>query len=243
MKILPRLRNGIAALTATLLVGACSDAPTTPAAMQQIAGGEAWIAVPAPEGLPDLATWTPLLGQESGARTRVEALSARAKAARLDGDLEHAAALEREAVGAAIRFITVSPDPELISRAMDAIAQWRDAVGEDVDPRVYPQVAATHAAVGEAMAAAEAALTDGDTVSALLRISDAAAGIREHTPEAVALRVLSRAESQLRASGVRGPVLDRAVHLIRSARHELVDGDPSRALRRALYALQLAEGV
>lgn len=243
MKNLPRLRIGIAALAAALLVGACSDAPTMPAAMQQIAGGEAWIAVPAPEGLPDLSTWMPLLESESGARMRVEALSARATAARLDGDVEHAAALEREAVGAAVRFITVSPDAEVISRAMDAIGRWRHAVGEDVDPRVYPGVAATSASVGEAMAAAETALAEGDTVSALLWISDAAAGIREHTPAAVALRVLGRAESQLRASGVRGPVLERAVHLIRSARHELVDGDPSRALRRALYALQLAEGV
>lgn len=211
--------------------------------MQQIAGGEAWIAVPAPAGLPDLATWSPLLPEESGARMRAGALTASAKAARYDGDLEHADELDREAVRTVVRAITTTPEPGVVSGAMAALARWSDAVGEDVDPRVYPEVAASRAVVAEAVAAAETALASGDTASAVLRIADAAAEVRSHTPAAVALRVLGRAESRLRASAPPRPVLERAVHLIRSARHELVDGDPSRALRRALYALQLAGGV
>jgi hypothetical protein len=60
--------------------------------------------------------------------------------------------------------------------------------------------------------------------------------------QSTAHAVLASVEAHLLADPDPGPAVDRALRLTRLARHELDAGDPARALRRAVYALQLLRG-
>lgn len=234
---------------ALLLAGlaACSDAPTMPPALQQLAGGEEWVAMRAPADLPRVETWMPYLdrstapGQQAAARVRE--LTRLADAARRQGQVERTGELVREAERVAVLALSRAPDERVLRRALGALDAWGQRVRDQVDTERAPQLARAADEVARARVAASAALTRGDTTGAVLHISAAAEQIRAYTPAEVALRVLARAEERLRTGAVQGPRVERALHLLDSARQELIGGDPGRALQRALYALQLAEGA
>jgi hypothetical protein len=59
---------------------------------------------------------------------------------------------------------------------------------------------------------------------------------------AVGLRLLASAEARLNAGGRSDPNAKRARSLLIGAREGLAAGDSIRALRRAVYALQLLDG-
>jgi hypothetical protein len=236
-----RALPGLLALSA-----ACSDAPLGPHALQQLAGGERWVAVAVPDRLPTLGDWLPSLDRSTAAgrevATRAESLRGEAQAARAAGRLEEAARLEREALRLVIGSLDRAPDARLMRDAFHAIDAWCDRVRSEVVLDEVPRVAVSLRAVEAARTSAAASLTAGDTAGAVLRIAFAAEQIREHAPPAVALRVLEQVETRLRQLPEGEPGRRRALRLLRSAREELARGSSSRALQRALYALQLAEG-
>lgn len=240
----PARRVAVTAI-ALLAIGGCRDAPTMPEAVQQIAGGEAWMAIPEPASLPSLDDLIPYVTDRSRATPllpRLHALTAAAREARVDGRLEQAADLDREAVHLAVASMERSPEPTLLFESLHALGEWSDRVELGVDLSVYPEIASSLRVVRRSSDAALDALERGDTAVAVLSIMQGAEAVRAHSPTTVALRVLARAETRLREfEGGVAPV-DRAIHLVRSARRELIAGDPSRALRRALYALQLIDG-
>ncbi len=217
-----------------------------PASLQQLAGGEEWVAMPAPADLPSVETWLPYVerstpeGREASAHIR--ALSGQAVAARRAGRLEEATLLDREAQRVAVLALSRFPEPAVLQRAIFAVDFWADRVQAEVALERSPGMAQALGEVRSSQASAVTLLASGDTTSAVLHLANASERIRAYTPTAVALRVLARVEEQLRAHPDRGSGMDRALHLLASARQELLSGDPRRALRRALYALQLAYG-
>jgi hypothetical protein len=223
------------------MLGGCLDAPTGPGALQQIAGGEAWIAIEEPRALPSLQTWRGYAAPE--AREEMDALAAAARDARRRGSLDRAAELERAAIGVALGSLERTPATRVIDDAIGAIDAWLARVGGSVDTRVYPEVAVSLRRVAVSRQIAHRALAAGDTSAALAELAMAAEAIRSHAPTQVALRVLERSEARLRERDLSGSSMRRALHLVRSAREELTSGDPERALRRALYALQLADNA
>lgn len=245
MSIIGSRQVRAAVVAAVLAMSACLDAPTVPEAVQQIAGGEAWVAIPEPRDLPTLDTWMPYgpAGERGAAvRARIDALLDESREAAYAGDLEWSTQLRTEATRIAVLSVERLPEPHVMAGAVRSVEEWAERVRIGVDLRVYPEVASSVRRVERSLGAARAALEAGDTTAAIIPLSDASERIRRHGPTSVALRVLDAAEARLRARAPSPPVLERAVHLIRSARHELVGGEPSRALRRALYALQLADG-
>lgn len=187
-------------LAGPLAVGACDQIPTGPESYRQIAGGEEWVAIAAPAGLPP-AGW--MQGQQAG-MGRVE--------------------------------------PRVLLNGLSALDRWTTRVALEADLEASPALAISHGRVVEARRLATEALAAGDTSAAMLRIQEAAEVIRGHAPPAVALRVLERTEAVLEAKPEGTPGVARALRLLRSARAELEAGEGLPALRRALYALQLAEG-
>ena len=242
---MPSARRVAATAVALLAIGGCRDAPTMPEAVQQIAGGQAWMAIPEPASLPSLDDLIPYVADRPDTPPvlpRLRALTLAAREARVDGRLERAADLDREALHLVVASMERSPEPTLLFESLHALGEWSDRVELGVDLSVYPGIASSLRVVRRSSDAALEAMERGDTAVAVLRIMQGAEAVRAHSPETVALRVLARAEARLRAyEGGAGPV-ERAIHLVRSARRELVAGDPSRALRRALYALQLIDG-
>lgn len=216
-----------------------------PDTVQQIAGGEAWIAIPEPAGLPSLDALLPYVGDGPAAGAvalELHALAGAAREARLAGNLERAAELDGEAVRFAVGSLERTPGPALLYESLRALDEWSDRVETGVDLRVHPEIGSSLRLVRRSGDAAREAVERGDTAFALLRIMHGAEAIRAHSPTTVALRVLGQAESRLRGRAGRSEAVERAIHLLRSARRELVAGDGTRALRRALYALQLLEG-
>lgn len=233
-------------LVLALPLAACKDAPTVPTALQQLAGGEEWVAMPAPRELPGLESWLPYADGESPqgreALARVHQASAAAERARAEGRLLEATRLEREAERITVLSLARFPAPRELRQSLYALDFWSDRVESEVALDRAPEMAAALAEVKAARAHARSLLAAGDTTSAVLQIAHASERVREFTPTAVALRVLARVEGRLQAQEGRDAAVDRALHLLASARQELLTGDPRRALRRALYALQLAHG-
>jgi hypothetical protein len=241
-----RCRALAAGLFLALPLAGCKDAPTVPSALQQLAGGEEWVAIPAPRELPGLESWLPYADRETPegreALGLVQELSAAAERARGAGRLLEATRLEREAERVAVLSLARFPAPQELQRSLYALDFWADRVEAEVALDRAPEIAAALAEVKTARARAVTLLAAGDTTSAVLQMAAASERVREFTPTAVALRVLARVEGRLQPQAGRDPALGRALHLLASARQELLTGDPRRALRRALYALQLAHG-
>lgn len=243
---MPRHRSRLALLllSLSLSLAACQDAPVGPHALHRLAGGEEWVAVVAPRELPGVQTWVPLLSsatpQGAQALQLVSRLEREAAAAREAGQLRRAEELDREAVRVAVIALDGAPPAALVQQSLSAVDAWCERVRREVEPDRAPSLHRDLEAVEAARTAAAAALTAGDTTTAMLGLAGAAERIRGHAPAAVALRVLGRVEERLTAEGA--PRDERALHLLRSAREELVHGDPRRALYRAWYALQLADG-
>lgn len=229
-----------------LLIGGCQDLPTTPEAVQQIAGGAAWVAVPEPANLPTLDTWLPYVADgrvgETPVVSRIRMLREESRGALAEGRLAWAAELDREAIRLAVLSLDRPLDVGVLFDGLHALDVWIRQVETTVDLGVYGEMGESLEMVRRSRAIAAAAIETGDTTTAVLRISDAAERVRSHAPMHVALRVLGRVEARIRERESESATAARALHLVRSARLELVSGDPTRALRRALYALQLVEG-
>jgi hypothetical protein len=75
-----------------------------------------------------------------------------------------------------------------------------------------------------------------------VELAEAGVVVSSMAPAAVADRLLVHAESRLAERAAGDADAERALRLLRHAREALADGDEVRALRRALYALQLADG-
>jgi hypothetical protein len=231
---------------ALLAASACSDAPTVPEAIQRLAGGEEWVALPAPVDLPHPAAWSEYISSTTAegraARARVRELDRLAREAQRDGRPEVAVELRAEAEQVAIAALDRNPAPEVLLNALGALDFWRHRVSVGFDSERYPELTAASQRVGIAREGAMALLAAGDTAAAMGEIVAAAATIREHTPEAVALRVLAAAEGRIAGAALEPAASERAIGLLLQARQELISGDPRRALHRALYALQIVEG-
>jgi hypothetical protein len=241
-----RSRSLALLMLCALLLTACEDAPTVPEAIQRLAGGEDWVAVSAPVELPRISTWlgyisadTPA-GQE--ARSRVQELERLAREARKEGRVSMALELGREAERIVLFSLERAPEPAVLQNALQSLDFWSDRVHDRFDLTHFPELSASVLEVMARRTRAADLLASGDTTSAVLEIAASAHRIREHTPEAVALRVLSRAEERVGSAPLEAAAAERAVHLLATARQELIAGDPRRALHRALYALQIVEG-
>ncbi len=247
MRVAPPSSPCLLLLAAALLVlPACQDSPTVPDAIQRLAGGEEWVAVSAPVGLPGLSTWTALVsgstveGRE--ARVLIRDLERRSREARREGRLRGAVELHREAERIAVLALDRAPDPRTLQHALDGIEFWSHRVDAEFDAQRFPELASSRGRVAQARESAVQLLAAGDTAEAILQIALAVELIREHAPESVALRVLGRAEQRIDEASLAAASAERALNLIVNARQELIAGDPRRALHRALYALQIVEG-
>jgi hypothetical protein len=226
--------------TVALTLAACEDSPTGPTSYAHVADGRTWVAVAEPAGLAAVESWLPYVGTGPAAE-RIGALRADAASARSAGRVEVARALEAEAFAVAGAALERTPGSEALRPALAALDAWtmRAAGRLDVDPD--GGLAAAAAEVGDLHRAAHASLARGDTAAAVAEITRASAVAREWSPVSVGLRLLARAEERLDAGGASEPVAARARRLLAGAREGLVTGDSVRAVRRALYALQLLE--
>jgi hypothetical protein len=225
---------------AALALAACDDSPTGPTSYAHVADGRTWVAVAEPAGLAAVESWLPYVGAGPAAE-RVRVLRAEAVAARSAGRVEDARALEAEAFAAAGAALERTPGSDVLRPALAALDAWtmRAAGRLDVDPDAGLAEAA--AEVGDLHRAAQASLARGDTAAAVAEITRASSLAREWSPVSVGLRLLARAEDRLDAGGASGETALRARRLLAGAREGLATGDSVRAVRRALYALQLLE--
>jgi hypothetical protein len=229
-----------------LLLGACEDAPTIPDAIQRVADGEEWVAMSVPAGLPRLDAWTAHISRSRdegrAVLARVRDLEALSRAARWEGRIEAANQLQGEADRIAVLSLDRMPEAILLQRALHSIDFWGGRVRALPGLERFPDLVLAESTVRDGRGAAAAFLEGGDTVGAVLQIVTTSNLIRQHAPEAVALRVIGRVEARVDAQVLGPAAAERAFHLLANAREELIAGDPRRALHRALYALQIAEG-
>lgn len=242
------LRRGCrAALCLALLTPiACADLPTGPEAFQLQADGEFWTAIVPPPGLPSIDSWLQQLPEESPVTTeiaeQVAALRAEASEARTRGDLQRADELLLEATQRALAAMDGAPGQRTLLTGIASLASWDRSLRMEIDLSRTPALAATVEAVAEDRAAADAALKGGDPHLAAVHLTRGAERIRHWAPTGVALQVLSRVDTHLANTALAPGGGGRTAHLVESARYELLNGNPYRAVQRALYALQLASG-
>jgi hypothetical protein len=226
---------------ALLAVSACDGGPTAPTSYVQVAGGQAWVAVAEPRGLPRAETWLPYLSPAH--RAGVDALRVRAQRARAAGQPEEALRLEAQALREAAAGVARAPDAGRMLGALAALEAWTDRARARLELGAHPELAAAAASVAARAQAARAALDAGHTAAAVRHLSEGTLGAREQSPMAVGLRLLASAEARLQARAASGAAERNARALLLGARAGLASGDSIRALRRAVYALQLLEGA
>lgn len=226
--------------------GGCTDLPTGADSFQLQADGQLWTAVVPPRDLPTAATWLEFAAPGSlesrAAATAVALLEAEAARARIDGNIELAGALLEAAAERAVQGMTRDPGSGPFLSGIASLDAWGRTVRSRVDLTRAPELAAAAEAVAHERDAVEAAMLQGDARQAALHLTRASNRVRAWAPQEVALRVLERAMGALDRSTMSDTEGDRVDHLVRSAREELVNGEPLRAVQRALYALQLAQG-
>lgn len=241
-----RLKGCFAALLGVALLAACEDAPTAPRAYVHPAEGELWVAITVPPGVPDLQSWMPYLRaagpQGSTNLERVRALQTGMERARRAGNAERAHLLEEEAIRVAAGSLTTLPDARLFLRSFGALDAWLARADAQLEEIRLPQLEGAVDAVRFDRQAAESALSAGDTATAVIHLATAALKVREYAPSAVALRVLDRAAERLEAHSLNDVNARRAKRLLANAREALLHRQDTRALQRALYALQIADG-
>ncbi len=241
-----RLRGRFAALLSVALLVACEDAPTAPRAYVQPAEGELWVAITVPPGMPDLQSWMPYLRaagpQGSANLERVRALQTGMERARRAGNVERAHLLEEEAIRVAAASLTTLPDARLFLRSFGALDAWLARADAQLGEVRLPQLEEAVDAVRTDRRAAESALGAGDTATAVIHLATASLKVREYAPSAVALRVLDRATERLEAQALNDVNAARAKRLLANAREALLQRQDTRALQRALHALQIADG-
>ncbi len=241
-----QIRRWLAALLGVALLAACEDAPTVPRAYVHAAEGELWVALTVPPGVPDLQSWMPYLRaagpQGSANLQRVRELQAGMERARRAGDVERAHLLEDEAIRVAAGSLTTLPDGRLFLRSFGALDAWLARADAQLGEARLPQLEGAVDAVRADRSAAESALSAGDTAAAVIHLATAALKVREYAPSAVALRVLDRATQRLETQSLNDVNTARAKRLLANAREALLERQDTRALQRALYALQIADG-
>ena len=237
----------VLALAAVLAVAACDDAGTAPTSYVQAVAGGAWVAVAEPPGMPRADTWLPWLASDGPAAAQVRQLRDSAGRARSAGRVEEAMALEEDALRLAAGSLARSPDAVRgVLVPLAALDAWTDRARTRLELGRYPSLDSAAAAVGAEAAAARAALAAGDTMIAVTHIASGTLLARRHSTLGVGLRLLAAVEARLGpAKNVDSTNLKRARHLLAGAREALATGDSMRAMRRAVYALQLleAEGI
>ncbi|HEX2091323.1 MAG TPA: hypothetical protein VHG28_02935 [Longimicrobiaceae bacterium] len=238
-------RTVIVLLCCSLAVAACRDDLTGPSTQAHPAGGRLWVAITPPEALPDAATWLPFVaprrGPVSAVERRVRELRDEARILRRRGDLEGAIRAEEEAARAAVESLSEVPDRMTVLRAIDGVDGWVGEAEAAVQAAPLPEVEAALAEVRAARAEAAEALARADTLEAVRHLALAASAAREQAPGAVALRVFARVEAAVRERELPSTDRRRVEHLLRWAREAVLTGDPERAFRRAVYALQLLD--
>ncbi|MFL5537421.1 MAG: hypothetical protein ACJ8J0_00420 [Longimicrobiaceae bacterium] len=238
-----RFRSIAARLAAPLALcaalAACGDAPTLPTSFAREAGGKTWVAVREPAGLADARSWLPYLAADDAARVRQA--QAAADAARREGRLEAALELDAEARLAAASLLAADPPPARVPAALSALREWEARAAERLEAGSYPALQATAAVVAARRAEAEAALARGDARAAVVHLAEGGEAARGASPVAVALRLVASAEQRIDGEASPSADLRRARLLLRLSREAMATGDQTRAMKRALYALQLID--
>ncbi|HEX2079555.1 MAG TPA: hypothetical protein VHG08_17650 [Longimicrobium sp.] len=237
-------RRALAASAALLLLAACDDGPTGPTSYVQHAAGGVWVAVAEPAALPRVETWLPYVGEGQAAATLRE-MRDRAARARSAGRVEEAMALEDEMMRFAAVSLSRAPEPARLLAAAAALDQWVERSRARLALGSYPELAASTLRVGAQADSARGALARDDAAGAVQHLTRGTLAAREHAPVAVGLRLMAAVEARLAGGAEESAGVRRARHLLADAREGLATGDSVRALRRAVYALQLldAEGI
>jgi hypothetical protein len=231
-------------LAAVLAAAACEDAGTAPTSyVQAVAGGGAWVAVAEPVGMARSDTWLPWLAAGGPAAAQVRQLRDGASRARGAGRVEEAIALEDDALRLAAGSLARSPDAVRgVLVPLGALDAWTDRARARLETGRYPQLQAAAAAVAAEAAAARRALAAGDTMTAVVHLANGTLAARRQSTLGVGLRLLAAVEARLGPpKSIDSTNLKRARHLLAGAREALATGDSMRAMRRAVYALQLLD--
>lgn len=223
------------------LAAACTDLPTGPDSFVHQAGGSVWVAVSVPAGLPDARSWSPYLVPGSEAALVLEELRVAAGRARRTGALERAAALEAEAARTAAASVASSPPAVELLGALAALDAWGERAAVRLQAGIYPDLDVAAARVRVLRDAARASLQRGDSLQAVVELTDGAEVARSFAPQAVALRLAGEAQRRIEADPDPSENLKRARRLLLTAREAMATGDQTRAMKRAWYALQLIE--
>jgi hypothetical protein len=229
------------AVLACSALGACADLPSGPHSFVREAAGTTWVAVVEPAGLPTARTW--LAAVPAGAPEGEAARATLVEAARVRraGDLESALALEDRAALEAATSLSRAPEPQVVLAALAAVDAWAERAAVRTAEGRFPALALAERAAREGAAQARAHLAAGDTLAAVREVTRAAEKAHAWAPLAVALRAVRQAEGYIERSPAPSPELQRARHLLRGAREGVALGDHTRAMQRAMYALQLIE--
>ena len=231
------------ALAALPLLAACEDGGTAPTSYVQVVGGGAWVAVVEPAGMPRAETWLPWLPAESPAWEEVRAFHEAAARARRAGRIEESLALEDDALRTAAAALPRAPDPARgVLGPLAALDAWTERARARLQSGSYPELQAAADEVAGQAAAARRALSAGDTLQAVAHLASGTVAARRQAPVAVGLRLMGAVQARLgRPQGGESPNVRRARRLLAGAREGLATGDELRAMRRAMYALQLLE--
>jgi hypothetical protein len=229
-------------LAAALALAACEDAGTGPTSYVQVVSGGAWVAVAEPPGMARPDTWLAWLPAEGPAGANVRQLRDAAGRARSAGRIEEWLALEDDALRLAAGSLARAPDPVRILGPLAALEAWTERARERLATGRYPALAAAADVVAAEAAAARRALAAGDTVTAVGHLANGTIAARRMSPLGVGVQMLVAVERRLGPPRAQESAnLKRARHLLAGAREGLATGDSQRALRRAVYALQLLE--
>lgn len=231
------------ALAAVLSTAACDDAGTAPTSYVQAVAGGAWVAVAEPQGMARSDTWLPWLAADGPAAAQVRQLRDAAGRARGAGRVEESMSLEDDALRLAAGSLARSPDPVRgVLVPLAALDAWNDRARARLETGRYPQLATASAAVAAEAASARRALAAGDTLEAVVHLANGTLAARHQSTLGVGLRLLAAVEARLGPpKNMDSTNLKRARHLLAGAREALATGDSMRAMRRAVYALQLLD--
>jgi hypothetical protein len=233
-------------LAAALALAACDDAGTGPTSYVQEVSGGAWVAVTEPQGMARPDTWTAWLPAQGPAAARVRELRDEAGRARRAGRVLESLRLEDEAMLMAAGSLARTPDPMRVLVPLAALDAWTDRARGRLETGRYPALAAAVAAVSAEADAARDAMAAGDSLKAVGHLARGTVAARAQSPLGVGVRMLAAVEARLGAPRAQESAnLRRARRLLAGAREGLATGESMRALRRAVYALQLleAEGI
>lgn len=229
------------ALCAAPLLAACEDGPTAPQTFVHEAGGARWVAIAEPAGLPDALTWMPYLAEDGEAAGRVAELRRASARARREGDLAAMLEADRTAAREAASGLAYAPDAAATERALGSLDAWLQRAELVRLEGRFPEVDETMAQVSLSRERAEALIASGDMAAAAREITTAAEAARRFAPMNVAVRLSQAVDERIARQPNPSANLMRAQRLLRMAREACITGDNARAVRRAVYALQLLD--